>query len=533
MKKHIWQVLSILIVMAMLIGCTSAPAAESAPPASEGAATAAPESAAAPAEATAPAKTSLTLATAGEPLRFYGLSSKGSAGDDMLVLNNVYDSLVFLESDGKLSPSLAESWEISEDKLCYTFHLREGVKFHDGSDFTADDVQFSLEQGKISPLGGALLINYDHCEIVDAHTIKVFLSKPYAAFLNCLSSRVAYMVSKDYYEKVGEEGYMTAPIGTGAYKFVSAVSGDTITLEAFDDYWRGKPAIQTVYIKTMTDTSSQIIALENGDVDAVRNPAISACTKLDASKGVTWMYGPTVGRVTLYLAAWGGSACEDINVRKAIQAGIDKENVNIGVTEGYGSVLDIDICPSYSGCPTGYKVVKHDADKAKEYLAASGYNGQEISILTKVGSSLETAARIVQASLMEIGINCTVNAVDGATYYELYGGGNYDAVMVDALSSLVDADGFILHFQPPESKYVYSQHVTYDRKAEIYDLCLQGRATEGEARKELYRQAVDISTDEAYLVPLYNGVVTVAYNEGLKGVTAHCLGSYNLFQWSW
>lgn len=488
-----------------------------------------------PASAATPAgaKTTLTLANAGEPLLFYHLSSKGCNSDDNLVLSNVYDCLTFLEADGSISPGIAEKWEISEDGLRYTFHIREGVKFHDGSELTVEDVAFTLNQGKAGPLGNALLINFERCEIVDEHTIDIYLTSPYAAFLYGLASRVGGIVSKAYYDKVGEEGYMKAPIGTGPYKFVSAISGDQTALEAFADYWRGTPPIQTIYLKTMTDTSTQIIALENGDVDAVRNPSIASCMKLDTAKGVTWVKGDSVGRITLYLAEWGDSPCADVNVRKAIQSAINKKDINIGVNEGYATILDIDMCPIYGGYPTDFKVVPYDVEKAKEYLAASSYNGEEISLVVRVGTTMETAARIIQAQLMDIGINCTVNAVDNATYTELYAGANYDGLVLDNPSSLVDADGFLPIFNLPETGYVFAQHNNYQRKKEIYDLCMLGRAAVGDARLDIYRQAVDIATDEAYLVPLYNGINTVAHRDDLGGVAAHCLGTYNFYQWHW
>ena len=508
MKKQVSIILSAVLCISMLVGCGVSSAA-------------------------AAAKTSATLATAGEPLKYFHLSPTGCSGDDNLVLSNIYDCLTFLEPNGTLSPGLAERWEVSNDGLVYTMYLRRGVKFHDGTDLTAEDVKFSLELGRDGPLGGALLINFVSCEIVDDYTVNLILHTPFAAFLNGVASRVGGIVSKAYYERVGDDGYMNAPIGTGPYKYVSSVSGDHVLLEAFDDYWRGTPPIKNIYIKTMIDASTQIIALENGDVDAVRNPAIAVCTRLDEARGVTWKHESSTGRITINLSAWGGSALEDKNVRKAIQSAINKEDVNIGVNEGYGVVLDIDMGVAYSGRPTGYMVVPHDIDKAKEYLAASGYTNQEVVLVTAVGTTLETAARIVQAQLIEIGINCTVTAVDNATYMELWTSANYDGIVFDHLSSLVDADSFRPVFNVPETGWPYSQHSQYERTREIYNLLMQGSAVMGDARLPFYREAVDIATEEVYLVPLYNGVVTVAHRTDLKGVEAHCLGTYNFFRWSW
>lgn len=481
----------------------------------------------------AESKTSATLATAGEPLKFYALSPQGCNGDDNLVLSNVYDCLTFLNADGSISPALAESWEISSDGLVYTFHLRKGVKFHDGSEMTAEDVKFTLDKGAAGPLGNALLVNYDHVNIIDDYTVELHLKAPYAAFLYCIASRVAGISSKAHFDAVGDEGYLKAPIGTGPYKFVSAVAGDTITLEAFDGHWRGKAPIDTIYIRTMTDKTTQIISLENGDIDAVRNPSIDACIKLDASLGVTWTRMDSAFHVALYLAEWGGSPAEDLNFRKAVQSAVNKNDVNEGVNEGYAAILEIDIPANYGGYPVGFKTVPYDLEQAKQYLAASNYDGKEFSILTKVGSAYETAAIIIQAQLIELGINCTVNAVDNATYSSLWESGNFGSIIVIGASSMMDSDGLMPIFSPPEAGWTYSQNAQYGRTREIYAILQEGRATQGDARRDIYRKAVDIITDEAYTVPLYTEIQTVAYNDGLEGVTGHCLGTYNFYNWKW
>ena len=204
-----------------------------------------------PAHSTASAgtatKDSAILATSGEPTRFFPCGADGSNGNDYLVLNNIYDTLVFLDADGTIQPCLAKDWTISEDGLCYTFHLQEGVTFHDEH---ADDRRgcgFTHDLSVQNSTGKALIINYDHAEAVDDNTVKIYLTAPYAAFLNGVRlPPQAASCSKAYYEEVGEEGYQAAPVGTGPYKFVSAVSGDTITLEANENYWREPAAIRTI-----------------------------------------------------------------------------------------------------------------------------------------------------------------------------------------------------------------------------------------------------------------------------------------------
>lgn len=479
------------------------------------------------------AKDTLVIATGAEATTFFASGKDGSNNNDyVVVINNLYNTLVNLNDKGEIVPALATEYTVSDDGLCYTFTLREGVKFHDGSVMTAEDVAFSLNTSAPLANGKALLINYDRAEVVDDSHVAVYLTAPYSGFINGIASRVGMVFSKAHYEAVGEEGYLADPIGTGPYKLVSAVSGDTITLEAFDDYWGGVPAIKTVYLRVISDASTQIIALENGDVDMLLSPAITSCLMLDTTRGVTWAYGDSAGRVTLHITSNEGyPSHDDINFRRAVQSAINKEDVVAGAMEGYANIIDIDMCPSYAGHPEGYEVVPYDVEKAKEYLAASNYNGEEYPILVQSGTVFDTVAQIVQAQLMEIGINCTVNAVDSATFTDLWYGGQYGGMIRNTNSSLLDADGFLNFFMATD--YAPTNNNQHPRTKEIYELGVAARAAQGEERKTLYLEAVNIVTEEAYEVPLFANTNTLAYSAELDGVTVHPLGIINVFDLSW
>ncbi len=471
-------------------------------------------------------KDSVTLVVAGNPYRFYALSDTGCGGDDNLVLSNIYDCLLCLEADGSLTPALAESYEVSDDGLVYTFHLRQGVKFHNGTEMTAEDVKFTFDKGAAGPLGSALFINYDHCNIIDDYTVEIVLSSPFAAFPYGVASRLGGICCKSYWDEVGDEGYLEAPVGTGAYKFVEYVNADHVTLEAFEDYWRGAPAIKNVTIALVADVNTQILGLQNGDYDVMRDPSIEMCQRFDSMNGISTSIGDSTARITMTLNAWSGIG-KDINFRKAVQSAVNKNDINAAVNNGQATILDIDICPMYGGYPDNVEPVPYDVEKAKEYLAASSYNGETFAINVQAGTTYETVAKIIQAQLLDIGINCTVDAVDNMTYQDKLSNRNYDASIINEASSLIDADSISTQFIPGR----FGQ--SYPREAEIYEMAQIGRGLSGEERKDLYAQIAQILLDEAYTVPLYNGINTVAYNSGLSGVEAHCLGYYNFRYWSW
>jgi peptide/nickel transport system substrate-binding protein len=221
---------------------------------------------------------------------------------------------------------------------------------------------------------------------------------------------------------------------------------------------------------------------------------------------------------------------EDKNFRKAVQAAINKKEIIDGTTEGLASQLDIDMTAAYSGRPTGYTVVKHDLNKAKEYLKASKYKGEPFELLVQAGTISDAVAQIIQAQLMQIGINATVKAVDTATHVELWYAGTFGGMIRVTVSSLIDADGFLNNFMT--GNYAPTKNNQFPRTKEIYDLGIKGRAAQGEARKTLYLQAVNIVTEEAYHIPLFAGVNTLAYRETLQGAKVHPLNLLFFHDWS-
>lgn len=527
-KNYTVLLLTGMLSASLLAGCGGSAGSPAASEPGSGAA----ESSSAGAPAQVPAgKDSLTLAASGEPVRFFSCGPDGSNNNDLPVLNNCYDPLVYVNPDGSLSPCLAERWEVSDDGLVYTFHLRNDVKFHDGSILTAEDVAFTYDLCSQNSAGKALLINYDHSNVLDEQTVEIHLSAPYAAFIKGVASRSGYIISKAYYEAVGVDGYLAAPVGTGAYKFVSAVSGDTVTLEAFGDYWGGAPAIKNIYIKTMTDTSTQIIALENGDVDVLLTPSISSCLNLNTAAGVAWDTAESAGRVTLHISTNAGTPGADLNFRKAVQAAVNKQDLIAGAMEGYATQIDIDMCSNYSGYPEGFEIVPWDVDKAKGYLAQSAYNGEAFELLVQSGTTFDTVAQIIQAQLLEIGINCTINAVDTATFTDLWYAGKYGGMIRNTTSSLMDADGFLNFFMATD--YAPTNNNQHARTKEIYDLGIRAREVDEAERKALYLEMVNIVTEEAYEVPLFANTNVMAYRSDLSGIEIHPLTYVRFSDWSW
>ena len=178
-------------------------------------------------------------------------------------------ALTELQRDGQMNPRLAESWTYSPDLTEWTFKLRQGVKFHDGSPFTADDVVFTIKRIKAdatTPVRTFIRL-VTTVEKVDDHTVRFKLIQPYGIFHRQIS--YVNIMSKTYFDKVGDEGYATKPVGTGPYKLVRWVKDDRMVLEANPDYWRGAPAIKRATFRPIPAEASRASALLSGEVDLV------------------------------------------------------------------------------------------------------------------------------------------------------------------------------------------------------------------------------------------------------------------------
>ena len=550
MKRKLLSGIAALLAALALAGCGGSGGADSSDASKSGGADSSAVDAAAPASDADTSKTdtggsssggskdSVRVASSAEPDCFYPYhTQKGTNMDEAPILHNVFEALVKFGPDNEILPLLATEWEISEDFCTYTMKLREDVDFTSGNHMTAEDVKFSLDSAMTISGGVSMLANFDNVEIIDDYTIEIHLTAPYAAFLNTMASRYALVVDKKLFEEIGEEEYDAMPVGTGPYKFVERVSGDHITLESNEAYWDGEPSIKKVDFMIMTDSNTQLISIENGDIDVLINGNPSLLTKMTTDKVEYAM--KDASSIDLFRFNCAEGPGKDLNFRKAVQMGMNREDINIGVYEGMATIGDMPAAPGFSGMPDEgtFEPIVYDAEKAKEHLAQSSYNGEEFSIICVSGTKDETAAQIIQGQLIEIGINCTVNAVDSSSFAAVTDtSGEYGARLRFGGVSALDIDGGF-YFQ------YYSDSVTNDgtRYASMaYSDELDAKIMEGrqepdpDKRKEIYAEAVDILNENVFGITLYCDINACAYSADLEGVVPRSLnGLYYYNDWSW
>lgn len=484
----------------------------------------------------APKKDSIIIAVAAEPDTFYPYNSeRGTSQDECPVIHNIYETLIKMMPDGSHVPLLATDWQISADGKEYTFNLRKDVKFSNGEPMTAEDVAFSLNTAGASGVGKTLLINYDTTEVVDEDTVVIKLTDPYAPILNSIASRVAVIIDKSYFEELGEEGYEANPVGTGPYVLSERVSGDHLTMTVNEHYWGEAPAYKKVTLRVMTDMNTQMLALETGEIDVLLNANIVPLLQLPKNSPIKYKIAEASSIQNIMLNCMKGPAA-DKNFRKAIQYAINKQDIIEGVYDGMAEPTDLLMTRSFTGRPDDgtYKTIPYDPEKAKEYLAASSYNGEEFMIATVAGTKNESVAQIIQGQLINIGINATVNALDTSSFFALvfYGDGGFGAAVRAGGVSTLDADGLYTSFNSDYGQAIGFYNMR-PSNSELNELLEQGRKETDEAKRKLiYASASDIITEEVYAIFLYCDLSVVAFNETIEGVEPRALtGVYYFNEW--
>jgi len=425
-----------------------------------------------------------------------------SARSSLQVLENVLDTLVTLDQDQNVVPSLAESWDVSQDGLTWTFTLRNGLKFSNGRDLTSEDVVYTYDR-MLDPATGSgqayLLDGVTDVTALDSGTVQFTLASANPAFLSKLATNKAVGIIAR--ESVEDGTINTKPIGSGPFVIADFQPGVSLTLERNDDYWQeGLPYLDAVDLRIITDESVRRSALVSGDVDWVISIPAQSIDELKARDdvvvdevpaGAYWYIGVNTTVKPL----------DDVRVRQAIAYAINREQIAEVATFGTALATQ-DPIPESSSWAIDYAPYTQDLDKARELLAEAGVaDGFDLHIMptTQYEESIRIA-QMLQAELAPLGIKATIDTLEWAQWLEEQGDGNYET-FVCSWNGNVDPDDFF-----------YAQHKTGEvfnftgySNATVDELLAEGRATaDTAARKEVYAKIDKIIVDEAPYIYLYN-----------------------------
>lgn len=341
------------------------------------------------------------------------------------VLFQVYDMLCEMDADMKATPKLATSWEQIDD-LTWEFKLREGVKFHDGSDFTAEDAKASIERiVEMEPkyFYAANWVNSwpPVAEVKDDYTLIVKTPVKNIKLPEMLSRVI--MVPAEY--KEDENFFSETLIGTGAYKFKSWEPGINIVLEAFDGYWDGAPAVKNLQYDFVTDASARLTAFKNGEYDVVFDLPYDSVEELrNNDYRVDAMNLVGVSMVYFNPKNFENSVIKDPRIRQAMSYAIDSYGIVDSIMYGYGHVMEGIAAHNTSGANNGEGLPHQDIEKAQELMKEAGYNGEEINFFYVEGefnNALEISELIV-AQLTEAGFNVKFTEIESGLWSSDYQG---------------------------------------------------------------------------------------------------------------
>lgn len=425
------------------------------------------------------------------------------------VVFNLYEGLVKPASDGTLVPAVAEKYEISKDAKVYTFTLRDGITFHDGTPVTAEDVKYSIDryaelQGKDSAFSMLKQV-----VIKDDKTIEVDLNEGYSEFLSDLAQAVIIPKGSQPAKK---------PIGTGPFKFVSYTPGQDIVLEKYDGYWKkGVPSLDRVEFKFISDADTAFMELQAGTVDILKYLTAAQVKSLGDSQ-----YTIQKGSMNLVQAMFLNNSSGPLSnkkVRQALCYGVNRQQINEFLFAGESHVIGSHMIPNMKAYyePKAETVYSYDPEKAKELLKEAGYPDGfdlEITVPSAYTQHVDTAQIIVD-ELSQIGVRATIKQVEWSTWLDdVYRGKNFQATVVGFDGTLAPSDWLRKYTTGNSKNFLNFSDPEFDK---VFDEAFN---TVDETQKaELYKKAQMILADDAASVYIQDPANLVAVSKKFGGYT--------------
>ncbi|MBO3761420.1 ABC transporter substrate-binding protein [Ciceribacter sp. L1K22] len=351
-----------------------------------------------------------------------------TATNDFRILVNVYDGLVrFKDGTLEVEPALAESWTVSEDGKTYTFKLRQGIKFHDGSDFNAEAVKFNFDRMlredhpfyETGPF--PLSFNFSSIEAVNAlddHTVEFKLSEAFAPFLSNLAYPTGLIVSPDAVKQHGKD-YGRNPSGTGPFRFVEWLSNQRVVVEQNPDYWGGAAGLEAVVFRPITDPNTRVAEMMAGGIDVMVEvpPDNLATFAQDENFAVVEQAGPHVWFAILNTKS---GPFADKKVRQAANYAVNKQTLVDDVLQGTATVAAGPIPPAFNWVESSVQPYPYDQEKAKALLAEAGVEAPELTFyVTEGGSGMldpVTMGAAIQADLQAVGFKVDIETYEWNTF---------------------------------------------------------------------------------------------------------------------
>jgi peptide/nickel transport system substrate-binding protein len=434
-------------------------------------------------------------------------TAEAAAAVDEVVYANVFEGLTRFAPDGSIVPALARSWEISEDGLTYTFTLAEGVKFHDGTDLTADDVKFSLD--RINAEGSlnaqkALYASIESVEVVDPLTVRINLKQPDGNLIYNLAWGDAVIVAPE-----SADNNKTNPIGTGPFVFKDRIEGDSITLEKNQTYWGEPVQLTAATFRFIADPTAAFAALQAGDVDSFPNfPALETVAQFQSDPRFSVVVGATEGETILSMNN-GKPPLNDAKVRAAIAHAINREDIINGAMSGFGIPIGTFLSPNNPDHVDLTGQSNYDPEKSKALLAEAGVSDLTLSLkLPPVEGYARRGGEIIAQQLAAVGIKTETTNLEWAQWLgEVFTEKNYDLTIVS-------------HTEPNDIGIFARDDYYFAYQSDEFDAIIEelGRTADPAKRSELTKAAAKKLADDYAVGFLFELAKVGVHNAKLKGM---------------
>lgn len=468
-------------------------------------------------------------------------------GESSRVTKQMYETLLEFDPDSfEIGPGLAEEWDFSDDGLTFTFYLREGVTFHDGTDFNAEAVKTNFErwadpdhefnfadEGYAYSVYGTQFGGFagDEGHVIEEinvngdYEVEFVLNQPLGSFIQNMGMSYFGMTSPAALEEHGA-AINENPVGTGPFKFVSWSRDDSIVLDKNEDYWKeGYPKLDSVIFQVIPDNSARLTALRSGEIDIMDGLNPDDIEILEGEEGVQVFERATnnIGYLGFHVEK---EPFNDPNVRIALNHAVDKEALITTLYAGLAEPAKNAVPPGYLGYNDSIEPYTYDPELAMEMLADAGFeDGFEFDLWTMPVSrpympDPERAAEVMQANFAEVGVTANIVTMEWATYLERTEQGDHDVFMLGWSGVNGDPDYFLgnlLH-----SSATPGGNSTFYSNPDVDSLLDEAKVNvEDDVRAELYEEALELIHEDAPMIPLVHSIPVLAGSDRVANYVPH------------
>lgn len=462
-------------------------------------------------------------------------------GESLKIGHQIFDSLLqYKEGTTEVEPSLAESWEVSPDGLKYTFKLRQGVKFHDGTDFNADAVVFNFKRwsdpksefkfegdsfdyydSQFGPDGSRVIKDV---KAIDANTVEFTLANPQAPFLQNIAM-TSFGIASPTAVKEKKENFKNEPVGTGPFVFKEWKRNDSITLEKNPNYWKpGLPKLNKVIVRSIPDNSARFNALQNGEIDIMEDLNPDDLSVLESKSDLQ-----KIDRPPFNLAYLGFNLkkkpFDNVKVREALSHAVNKQGIIDAFFAGQATPAVNPMPPTLWGYNDSIQDYDYNLDTAKQLLAEAGYPNGLPEPLTFYAMPVsrpympdgKKVAEAIQADFEKIGVKVNIQSPEWATYLDdTKAGVKDDIYMMGWNGDNCDPDNFLYTLLDKDA--IPGNNRSYYVNEDLHKILIEAqKEVDQDKRIELYKQAQEIIKKDIPWIPLVYATQVLAAKANVKG----------------